>query len=71
VSGFVETWRRDFYVNFFLFGVTVYFILVAGGPFGNGRYRDPIGFILSVWAGIGVAKFCEKHKKSSRIYAGD
>lgn len=52
--------------------IAFYFILVAGGPAGMGRYRYPIMPIVALFAGSGLAKFiasrCQGQISQAKIH---
>jgi len=51
----------------FLLGVMAYFVLISGGPAGYSRFRDPITFLLAVFAGIAVDTLLRKFGRGGRI----
>lgn len=47
--------------------IAVYFILVAGGPAGMGRYRYPIMPIVSLFAGAGLANLLQSRRHARTV----
>jgi len=47
--------------------IAFYFILVAGGPAGMGRYRYPIMPIVALFAGAGLARLIQPLRRASEV----
>ncbi|MDR1137033.1 MAG: glycosyltransferase family 39 protein [Synergistaceae bacterium] len=64
-AGFMVCGRTRQFETAFVTLTAAYFILIAGGPAATDRFRDPINFIIAMWAGIGIERFLT-HKKQWR-----
>jgi hypothetical protein len=56
ILGFAECLRAHIFETVFLALTAAYFILIPG-PAGYSRFRQPVGFIIAIWAGAGIDRF--------------
>lgn len=67
VIGMAQCWSALNIATVVLVTVAVYFLLLAGGPQSEGRFRHPIMPILCVFAGVGLVKMLSLVKQKESV----